>query len=31
MVRRVATPETVEPQLVVVDNFFEWLRGRVGN
>jgi len=31
MVRRVARPETLEPQLVVVDNFFEWLRERVGN
>jgi hypothetical protein len=31
MVRAVATPETYQPRLVVVDNFFEWLRERVGN
>ncbi|UCG88219.1 MAG: serine/threonine-protein kinase, partial [Gemmatimonadota bacterium] len=31
MVRRVAMPETLQPELVVVDNFFDWVRERVGN
>jgi serine/threonine-protein kinase len=31
MVRRVRRPETLQPQLVVVDNFFEWLKERVFN
>jgi Tol biopolymer transport system component len=31
MVRRVAMPETLQPELVVVDNFFEWLKDKVGN
>jgi Tol biopolymer transport system component len=31
MVRRVAMPETLQPRLVVVDNFYEWLKEKVGN
>jgi hypothetical protein len=31
MVRSVAMPETLQPRLVVVDNFYEWLKDKVGN
>jgi Tol biopolymer transport system component len=31
MVRRLRAPETLQPQHVVVDNFFGWLKAKVGS